>query len=118
MVIKKDDRREPFDRHKIEKGVQRALEKRPVSQMQIEGLINDIEDEAELLGRASHEIPSAALGDLVLKRLGELDKVAYIRFASVYRHFEDLEEFMKEIQKMGTPNSPAGPHRFPRGGKT
>jgi transcriptional repressor NrdR len=105
MVVKRDGRREPFDRLKIEKGVQRALEKRPVSQMQIEGLVNDIEDEAELLGRASHEIPSVSLGDLVLKRLGEIDKVAYIRFASVYRHFENLEEFMKEIQKIGTPNS-------------
>ncbi|MDR2181859.1 MAG: transcriptional regulator NrdR [Treponema sp.] len=101
MVIKRDGRREPFDRLKLEKGVQRALEKRSVSQMQIESLVNDIEDQAELSGRANHEITSRALGDLVLEKLGVLDKVAYIRFASVYRHFEDPEEFLREIQKLG-----------------
>ncbi|MDR2767374.1 MAG: transcriptional regulator NrdR [Treponema sp.] len=101
MVIKRDGRREPFDRFKLEKGVQRALEKRSVSQMQIESLVNDIEDQAELSGRANHEIASMALGDLVLEKLGVLDKVAYIRFASVYRHFEDPEEFLREIQKFG-----------------
>jgi transcriptional repressor NrdR len=101
MVIKRDGRREPFERQKLEKGIQRALEKRPVSQMQIESMVNDIEDQAELLGRGSHEIASAALGDLSLEKLGLLDKVAYIRFASVYRHFVDLNEFVKEIQKLG-----------------
>jgi transcriptional repressor NrdR len=101
MVVKRDGRREPFDRLKLEKGVQRALEKRSVSQMQIESLINDIEDRAELSGRANHEIASHALGDLVLDKLGGLDKVAYIRFASVYRHFEDPDEFLREIKKLG-----------------
>jgi transcriptional repressor NrdR len=101
MVIKRDGRREPFDRNKIERGVQRALEKRPVSQMGIESLVNEVEDQAAMLGKINREIASAAIGSLVLERLGAIDKVAYIRFASVYRHFENLEEFVKEIKKMG-----------------
>lgn len=105
MVVKRDNRREPFDRQKIERGVSRALEKRPVSPMQIEGLINDIEDQAEILGRNNHEISSHDLGELVLEKIGELDKVAYVRFASVYRHFESPKEFIKEIQKLGTTGS-------------
>jgi transcriptional repressor NrdR len=100
MVIKRDGRREPFDRRKIERGVNRALEKRPVSQMSIESLVNEVEDSAAMLGKINHEIDSAAIGDLVLEKLGTLDKVAYIRFASVYRHFEDPEEFVREIQKV------------------
>ncbi|MDR2102457.1 MAG: transcriptional regulator NrdR, partial [Treponema sp.] len=98
MVIKRDGRREPFDRRKIERGVSRALEKRPVSQMSIENLINEVEDSSAMLGKVNHEIDSAVIGDLVLEKLGTLDKVAYIRFASVYRHFEDPEEFVREIQ--------------------
>jgi transcriptional repressor NrdR len=100
MVVKKDGRREPFDRAKIEKGVTRALEKRPFSQMRIESLVNDVEDQAAMLGKMNHEISSTALGDLVLEKLGVIDKVAYIRFASVYRHFENLDEFVHEIQKL------------------
>jgi transcriptional repressor NrdR len=100
MVIKKKGRREPFDRTKIERGVQRALEKRPVSQMNIESLVNEIEDAAALQGN-NHEISAAAIGDLVLEKLKTLDKVAYIRFASVYRHFENMNEFIREIRKMG-----------------
>jgi transcriptional repressor NrdR len=100
MVIKRDGRREPFDRSKIEKGIQRALEKRPVSQMSIESLVNEIEDSAVILGKVNHEIATAVIGDLALDKLNVLDKVAYIRFASVYRHFEDLGEFVKEIQKL------------------
>jgi transcriptional repressor NrdR len=101
MVVKRDGRREPFDRAKIEKGIERALEKRPFSQMQIESLVNDVEDQAAMQGKMNHEISSTALGDLVLERLGALDRVAYIRFASVYRHFENLDEFVREIQKLG-----------------
>jgi transcriptional repressor NrdR len=101
MVVKRDGRREPFDRAKIEKGVERALEKRPFSQMRIESLVNDVEDQAAMLGKMNHEISSAALGSLVLERLGALDRGAYIRFASVYRHFENLDEFVREIQKLG-----------------
>jgi transcriptional repressor NrdR len=102
MVVKRDGRREPFDRLKIEKGVTRALEKRPFSSMQIESLVNDIEDQAEILGRSSREINAKALGELVLEKLGGLDQVAYIRFASVYRHFENPDEFVREIKKLGT----------------
>jgi transcriptional repressor NrdR len=101
MVIKRDGRREPFDPHKIERGVQRALEKRPFSQMNIENLVNELEDQAVMLGKMNHEISAEVIGDLVLDKLGAIDKVAYVRFASVYRHFENLEEFIKEIKKMG-----------------
>jgi transcriptional repressor NrdR len=101
MVIKRDGRREPFDREKIERGVQRALEKRPISQMLIESLVNEIEDSAAVAGKGTHEISSDVIGELVLNKIGEIDKVAYIRFASVYRHFEDIEEFVNEIQKLG-----------------
>ena len=101
MVIKRDGRREPFDRTKIERGVQRALEKRPVSQMVIERLVNEIEDQSAIMGKGNHEIDCTIIGDLVLEKLGSIDKVAYIRFASVYRHFEDLDEFVREINKVG-----------------
>jgi transcriptional repressor NrdR len=101
MVIKRDGRREPFDRTKIERGIQRALEKRPVSQMSIENLINEIEDQAAILGKVNNEIDAQIIGGLALEKLGALDKVAYIRFASVYRHFEDLDEFIREIKKVG-----------------
>jgi transcriptional repressor NrdR len=101
MVIKKDGRREPFERDKIERGIKHALQKRPVSQMQIESLVNEIEDEAAIINKDSREIPSSVIGDLILERLGKLDKVAYIRFASVTRHFENLDEFIKEINKLG-----------------
>jgi transcriptional repressor NrdR len=101
MVTKKDGRREPFDRDKIERGIGRALEKRPVSIMQIESLVNDIEDKTAILSKGSREIDSKVIGDLILERLGVLDKVAYIRFASVYRHFENLDEFIHEINILG-----------------
>jgi len=101
MVIKRDGRREPFDRGKIERGVTRALEKRPVSQMGIESLVNQIEDKSAIMGKVNHEIDAATIGNLVLEKLEELDKVAYIRFASVYRHFENLDEFIREIKKVG-----------------
>jgi transcriptional repressor NrdR len=104
MVIKRDGRREPFDREKIERGVQRALEKRPVSQLSIELLINEIEDSAAIEGKVNREIAAASIGELVLAKLGELDKVAYIRFASVYRQFENLDEFIREIRLLSANN--------------
>jgi transcriptional repressor NrdR len=100
MVIKRSGRREPFDRGKIERGVNRALEKRPVSQMSIESLVNEVEDQAAILGKVNHEIDAAKIGDLILEKLAALDKVAYIRFACVYRRFENLDEFLREIQKV------------------
>jgi len=101
MVVKKDLRREPFDREKLERGVVRALEKRPFSQMQIENLVNEIEDETAIISKGSREISSSDIGELVLKKLSALDKVAYIRFASVYKSFNDLEEFIEEIKHVG-----------------
>lgn len=100
MVVKRDGRRQPFDRKKLEHGIERALEKRPVSGMTIENVINEIEDQAVMAGKGAHEIPSSSLGELVLAKLHEVDKVAYIRFASVYRHFENLEEFISEVKKV------------------
>jgi transcriptional repressor NrdR len=76
--------------------------------MSIESLINEIEDQAAILGKVNHEIEARIIGELVLEKIGTLDKVAYIRFASVYRHFEDLEEFVREIQKMEEHRSQAG----------
>lgn len=100
MVIKRDGRRQPFDRHKIEHGIQRALEKRPISTMSIENIVNEIEDMAVMEGKTGNEISSSTLGELVLSKLNEVDKVAYIRFASVYRHFENLDEFVAEVNKV------------------
>ncbi|HAP43551.1 MAG: transcriptional regulator NrdR [Spirochaetes bacterium GWD1_61_31] len=102
MVVKSDSRREPYDRAKLERGVRRAVEKRPVSQLAIENLLNEIEDEAAMLGRNGNEVPSSALGDLVLNKLYALDKVAYVRFASVYRKFESMQEFLQEIKRLET----------------
>jgi transcriptional repressor NrdR len=100
MVVKRDGRREPFNRMKLEKGIERALEKRPVSTTMVEQLINEIEDKAVMHGKVSREISTAELGELVLQRLNEVDKVAYIRFASVYKHFENLDEFLTEVKKV------------------
>ena len=100
MVIKRDGRRQPFDRAKIEKGIERALEKRPVSSSTKENIINDIEDAAFMKGKSSREISTADLGEIILERLHDVDKVAYIRFASVYRNFEDLDEFISEEKKL------------------
>ena len=100
MVIKRGGRREPFERAKVERGVTRALEKRPVSQMSIERLINEIEDQSAIMGKVNHEIDAAIIGDLIMEKLAALDKVAYIRFAAVYRHFENLDDFVQEIQKV------------------
>jgi len=100
MVVKRDGRREPFERAKIERGVIRALEKRPVSQLSIENLVNEIEDEAAQKGKTANEIPSVELGEMVLRRMYALDKVAYVRFASVYRKFETMAEFLREIENV------------------
>jgi transcriptional repressor NrdR len=100
LVIKRDGRREPFDREKLEKGIVRALEKRPVSRLTVENIVNEIEDDAAMIGKAAHEIPSSELGEMALKRLFSTDKVAYIRFASVYRKFENIDEFVKEIDTL------------------
>ncbi len=100
MVVKRDERRQPFDRVKLEKGIERALEKRPFSIGMVEQISNDIEDEAIKLGRETREISTSQLGELVLEKLYSIDKVAYIRFASVYRHFENLDEFITEVKNI------------------
>ena len=100
MVIKRDLRRQPFDRSKLEKGIERALEKRPVSTSMIEQISNDIEDLAVKKGRETREISTTDLGELVLEKLYSIDKVAYIRFASVYRHFENLDEVITEVKNI------------------
>jgi transcriptional repressor NrdR len=95
-VVKKDGRREPFDRHKILSGLQRACQKRPVSATAIEGIVQEIEN--ELLEVGEREIPSSWIGQRVMERLQGLDDVAYVRFASVYRQFKDISEFMSELK--------------------
>ena len=100
MVVKRDGRRQPFDRVKLEKGIDRALEKRPIPTAMIEQISNDIEDEAIKIGKEAREISTAELGELVLEKLYGIDKVAYIRFASVYRHFENLDEFITEVKNI------------------
>ena len=101
MVVKRDGRRQPFDSKKLEKGIERALEKRPVSTTTVENLAAEIEDQAVMQAKSSREISTSDLGELVLQRLNEIDKVAYIRFASVYKHFENLDEFINEVNKVG-----------------
>ncbi|MCR5061788.1 MAG: transcriptional regulator NrdR [Spirochaetales bacterium] len=100
MVVKRDGRRQPFDRQKLEKGIERALEKRPVSTNMVEQFSNDIEDLAIKQGKEAREISTSQLGELVLEKLSTIDKVAYIRFASVYRHFETLDEFIDEVKNI------------------
>lgn len=101
MVIKRDGRRQPFDRKKIEKGIERALEKRPVSVNAIENIVTEIEDQAAMVSGVSKEIESSVLGEMVLEHLYSIDKVAYIRFASVYKKFSNLDEFIIEVRKVG-----------------
>ncbi|MCJ7805789.1 transcriptional regulator NrdR [Patescibacteria group bacterium] len=95
-VVKKEGRREPFDREKIKRGVLRAIEKRPVSLDLVEDLVGDVE--REMLRSEKEEIPSRMIGNAVLKRLRKIDKVAWLRFASVYLEFEDLSDFEKAIE--------------------
>lgn len=97
VVVKRDGSREQYSRDKVEKGVWRALEKRNITQAQVDGMMNDLEEKWAALGK---EVPSKAIGEGVMDRLKKLDEVAYIRFASVYRHFKDLESFKKEVLKL------------------
>ena len=96
LVVKKDGRREPYDREKLISGLQKAVEKRPVSMAQLEALVAEVE--ARILERGEKEVPSSLVGEEVMRRLRALDQVAYVRFASVYRSFRDIEEFMDELK--------------------
>ena len=97
MVVKKDKRREPFDSEKLRQGIIKACEKRPVSMSDIDELTNKIEMRAYA---NEQEITSAEIGEMVMDGLKELDKVSYVRFASVYRQFTDLENFIEELNKL------------------
>lgn len=98
LVVKRDDRREPFDRNKIERGLTAAAAKRPVSHEQIKALAEDVEREVSELGVA--EMASREIGERVLRRLRGLDHIAYVRFASIYRDFDDVDEFAKEVDQL------------------
>ena len=98
IVIKKDNNREPYDRSKIEAGIVRSCHKRPISTAQITAVIDDIEN--TLFNREEREIPTMVIGELVMDHLKNLDPVAYVRFASVYREFKDIDTFMDEIKKI------------------
>jgi transcriptional repressor NrdR len=97
LIIKKDGRREPYQRAKLYEGIKKACEKRPVSIDLIEQFLDDLE--REMLESGQREMPSSWLGERVIARLRDLDEVAYVRFASVYRHFTDATDFMKEIRQ-------------------
>jgi transcriptional repressor NrdR len=96
LIIKKDGRREPFDRSKVRSGMIRACEKRPVSIETIDKFLDDIESKVREIDKK--EIPSLVIGELVVKALREIDQVAYVRFASVYREFSDVSQFMETLQ--------------------
>ena len=96
IVVKKDKRREQFDRQKLMHGILRACEKRPVKQEKIEKMVDEIE--TELRNNEQTEIPSHVIGALVMDKLKNVDEVAYVRFASVYRRFKDVKQFIKEIE--------------------
>jgi len=97
-LVKKDGRREPFDRAKVLAGLSKACEKRPVSVERIEQVANDIE--RALLERGEREVPSSVVGEAVMVALHDLDTVAYVRFASVYRSFQDIDEFVTELEDL------------------
>lgn len=98
IVIKKDDNREQYDRAKVEAGILRACHKRPVSANQINQLVDEVE--VDIFSREEKEISSSEIGELVMNRLQKLDPVAYVRFASVYREFKDVNTFMDELKKI------------------
>jgi transcriptional repressor NrdR len=107
LIKKKDGRWEPFDRGKLMGGLLKACQKRPVSQQILEQITNDIEKEC--LGRNGREITSSEIGEMVMLRLHDLDEVAYVRFASVYRQFKDVTQFMDEVQKLVRRNQAQSP---------
>ena len=102
-VVKQDGTYQHFDDEKLRRGMSRALEKRPVSMEQIDAALNRIKNDLRATGE--REIDASLIGELVMKTLKELDEVAYVRFASVYRSFQDIEEFRKELDKLQKPDS-------------
>jgi transcriptional repressor NrdR len=96
-VVKKDGRREKFSREKLEHGIEKAFEKRPVSKEKIDKMINEIEEQLRKRGK---EVKSSVIGELTMKKIKKLDHVAYIRFASVYRDFQDIKDFREELKDL------------------
>lgn len=112
LIVKKDGRREAFDREKVLAGLKKACEKRPVSVDQLEGVVNGLEGRLQELGEK--EVASGVVGEQLMRELADLDQVAYVRFASVYRSFRDLSEFMDELKELIDDPTRA---RAPRPGK-
>lgn len=98
MVVKKDGRREPFSRQKLLAGLSKACEKRPVSTEQLETIVAEIERQMRDINE--REVPSKLIGEAVINKLFEIDEIAYIRFASVYRQFKDIQKFMEELEEL------------------
>ena len=105
-LVKRDDRREPFDEEKLRAGITRALEKRPVPADRIEAAVGRITHRLRTAGE--REVPSLAVGEMVMEELRGLDAVAYVRFASVYRSFQDVEEFRDEVERLRAAAAAAG----------
>jgi len=98
FVIKKDNSREKFNKEKLERGIYRAFEKRPVSKEEIEKMINEIEEQLRRKGKK--EVRSSVIGEIIMKKIKKIDNIAYIRFASVYRNFQDIDDFKKELKEL------------------
>ena len=98
IVVKQDNNREPYDREKIVAGIVRSCHKRPISMKQINDMVDDIE--GQIFNMEEKEIPTTTIGSIVMDKLKDLDEVAYVRFASVYREFKDVNTFMDEIKKI------------------
>jgi len=98
MVVKKDGRREPYQRQKLLAGIRKACHKRPISEELIKKFVDELE--FHLIQRGESEVPSNYIGEMVMEKLKEWDKVAYIRFASVYKEFKDVDEFIKQIKEL------------------
>ncbi|MCI0404600.1 MAG: transcriptional regulator NrdR [candidate division Zixibacteria bacterium] len=98
MIVKNDGRREPFDRQKLRTGIELACKKRPVGSKRIDAMVDEIEE--KLLSMSKGEIESSVIGEIVMEKLREIDEVAYVRFASVYRKFQDKGQFLDELKKL------------------
>jgi len=103
-VSKRDETREPFDREKVRRGIERACSKRPISTQKIETVVQEIENEVNSL--MTSEVSTAQIGEIVMKQLAQLDEVAYVRFCSVYHEFEDVRDFFKAIETFRAADTP------------
>jgi len=116
MVVKKDGKRESFDRNKVLAGLMRACEKRPISMIQLETIVDEIEK--ELQDSSDRELSTSEIGKIIMRRLKSLDKVAYVRFASVYLEFEDVSAFMTELKDLVRARTPAKKNKKAKKGIT